>query len=285
MKISRQTGKNYKGAAKRAPIAILTDFGYRDHYAGALHGVIKSIAPATDVIDITHGVPPQSRLAGALVLRESWRFFPPHTIFLAIVDPGVGTMRRPIAIATRLGARFIGPDNGLLWLAATQAGIKSIVELENKRYRLPQVSTSFHGRDIFAPAAAWLSRGVKLGSLGSSVTQIERLDLSVPILTASAIIGKVEYIDSFGNLITNIDHNLFQDFKKRFPAINLWVTIEESDPIPIRNTYADVSPNTPLALFGSFGLLELAKRNAAADAHFSSMLGARVEVKATAKQR
>ena len=272
-------------AAPRGPIAILSDFGYRDHYAGALHGVIKSIAPATDVVDITHGVPPQSRLAGALLLRESWRFFPTPTIFLGIVDPGVGTTRRPIAIATRAGPIFIGPDNGLLWMAAKQAGIKSIVELENERYRLAQVSSSFHGRDIFAPAAAWLSRGVKFTSLGSGVTQIERLNLSAPVVTFSSIVGKVEYIDGFGNLITNIEREVFSDFKKRFPANNLCVTIERSSPIPIRTTYADVSPDAPLALFGSFGLLEVAKRNGAADAHFSSMLGARVEVKATAKQR
>ena len=100
------------------PLAIITDFGYRDHYTGAMKGVIASIAPGAVVIDITHGIPAQSIVAGAIALRESWRYFPPRTVFLAVVDPGVGTARAPIAIETRAGARFVGPDNGLLWLAA-----------------------------------------------------------------------------------------------------------------------------------------------------------------------
>lgn len=106
------------------PIAFLTDFGYRDHYAGVLRGVIASIAPAAPVIDITHGIPAHSVTAGALLLRESWRYFPKRTIFVAVVDPGVGTARRPIAIETSSGARFIGPDNGVLWPAAEQAGYR-----------------------------------------------------------------------------------------------------------------------------------------------------------------
>ena len=116
-------------ARRPFPLAIITDFGYRDHYVGAMKGVIASIAPAANVIDITHGVPAQSVVAGAIALRESWRYFPPRTVFLAVVDPGVGTARAPIAIETRAGARFVGPDNGLLWLAANQAGIKRIVKL------------------------------------------------------------------------------------------------------------------------------------------------------------
>ncbi len=111
------------------PLAIITDFGYRDHYAGAMKGVIASIAPGASVIDITHGVPAQSVAAGAIALRETWRYFPARTVFLAVVDPGVGTPRAPIAIETRAGARFVGPDNGLLWLAANQAGIKRQFEI------------------------------------------------------------------------------------------------------------------------------------------------------------
>ncbi|MGB3551219.1 MAG: SAM-dependent chlorinase/fluorinase, partial [Candidatus Binatus sp.] len=115
------------------PLAIITDFGYRDHYAGAMKGVIASIAPGAAVIDITHGIPAQSVVAGAIALREAWRYFPARTVFLAVVDPGVGTARAPIAIETRAGARFVGPDNGLLWLAANQAGIKRIVKLTSPR--------------------------------------------------------------------------------------------------------------------------------------------------------
>src|SRR5689334_6904874 len=115
-------------ANTRAPIAIITDFGYRDHYAGVMKGVITSISPRTPIIDLTHGIPPQQVLAGALALRESMAFFPRRTIFLAVVDPGVGTDRKAIAVETKSGFRLVGPDNGLLWLAAEQAGIKRIVE-------------------------------------------------------------------------------------------------------------------------------------------------------------
>src|SRR5437879_8225420 len=166
-------------ARKRAPIALLTDFGCRDHYAGVIRAVIASIAPAASVIDITHGIPAQNVTAGAIALRESWRFFSPRTIFLAVVDPGVGTTRKPIAIETRAGARFVGPDNGLLSLAAADADAKSIVELRSPRYRLPHVSATFHGRDLFPPAAAWLWRGTRLEALGPCLKRIETLALGV----------------------------------------------------------------------------------------------------------
>src|SRR5258707_276121 len=126
-----------KSAPLLDPIAILTDFGHRDHYVGVMKGVIAAIAPATPVIDLAHGVPPQSIAAGALILAQSWRYFPPRTVFLAVVDPGVGTKRLPIAIATRAGARFIGPDNGLLAIAAAEAEVTQIVELRTPRYQLP----------------------------------------------------------------------------------------------------------------------------------------------------
>ena len=151
---------------RKPPIALLTDFGYRDHYVGVMKGVIASIASAASVIDLTHGIAPQAIAAGALVLAQSWRYFPPRTIFVAVVDPGVGTGRRPIAVETTAGARFIGPDNGLLSSAVNQAGLGRVVELKTPRYRLAEVSATFHGRDIFAPAAAHLWCGVRMAALG-----------------------------------------------------------------------------------------------------------------------
>src|SRR5258708_11022323 len=118
------------------PVAIITDFGYRDHYVGVMKGVIASIAPKATVIDITHGVIAQCTVAGAIALRESWRYFPARTVFLAVVDPGVGTARAPIALETRAGARFVGPDNGLLWLAAHQPRINPILTLTSTRHPL-----------------------------------------------------------------------------------------------------------------------------------------------------
>src|SRR5271157_147073 len=169
------------------PVAIITDFGYRDHYVGAMKGVIASIAPRANVIDITHGVVAQCIVAGAIALRESWRYFPPRTVFLAVVDPGVGTARAPIAIETRAGARFVGPDNGLLWMAASQAGIKRIVKLTSLRHRLTNVSATFHGRDIFAPAAAYLWRGTPISTLGPELSSIVQLDLPRPVAAARAV--------------------------------------------------------------------------------------------------
>ncbi len=166
-------------ATRAAPVvAILSDFGYRDHYAGVMKGVIARIAPHAQIIDLTHGIPPQAITAGALVLAQSWRYFPARTIFLAVVDPGVGTARLPIAIETRAGARFVGPDNGLLSLAADDAGLRRIVELKAPRFRLHNVSSTFHGRDIFAPAAAWLARGASIRALGPALDKLAPLRAS-----------------------------------------------------------------------------------------------------------
>jgi S-adenosyl-L-methionine hydrolase (adenosine-forming) len=264
----------------RAPIALLTDFGYRDHYAGVMRGVIAKIAPAARVVDITHGIPPQSIRAGALALRESWRYFPVGTIFLVVVDPGVGTTRAPIAIDSRAGARFVGPDNGVLWLAATEAGIKSIVKLTSARHRLPAVSNTFHGRDIFAPAGAHLWLGARLTDLGPRLKTIEQLDLGMPSRTSRALRGRIVYVDGFGNLVSNIDREKLTQFRASFPAINLWVTIGRSAPMKILNAYADAPKGAALATFDSFDLLEVAVRDGDAARHFKAGVGTPVIVAA-----
>lgn len=262
-------------------IALLTDFGYRDHYAGVMKGVIAAIAPAASVIDITHGIPPQDIVAGALVLRQSWRFFAPRTIFVAVVDPGVGTQRLPLAIETRTGACFVGPDNGLLWPAADAAGIKRIVELRSPRYRLPQVSATFHGRDIFAPAAAWLARGVAVAALGPAVTGITRLDLTAGIEeSARALTGTVVYVDTFGNFVTNLDRARVEGFVARFRGCRLLVRIKRRVSVEIRRAYGDVPVGAPLATFGSFDLLEIAVRDGSAADYFGAGAGTPVTLRA-----
>ena len=243
-------------------VALLTDFGYRDHYVGVMRGVIASIAPAARVLDLTHGIPAQSISAGALTLRESWRFFPPRTIFVAVVDPGVGTGRKPLVIETRAGARFVGPDNGLLWPAAEQAGIERIVELRTPRYRLARVSASFHGRDIFAPAAAWLARGVDPDAMGPACSTIVRLDLAEGVISNQRrLAGRVIYIDAFGNLVTNITRQHYDKFASRFRGCDLLVRIKRRAPIRLRSTYSDAPVGAPLAMFGSFEMLEIAIRD------------------------
>ncbi|HEY2524296.1 MAG TPA: SAM-dependent chlorinase/fluorinase [Candidatus Binataceae bacterium] len=263
-----------------APIAILTDFGYRDHYVGAMKGVIASIAPAAGVIDITHGVPAQSVAAGAVALAQSWRFFPRRTVFLAVVDPGVGTPRLPIEVETRAGARFVGPDNGVLSLALEEAGALRAVELRAPRYRLPNVSGTFHGRDIFAPAAAHLWRGVRLEALGPRIRQgLTRLELAEPREGVAELRGEVLYVDGFGNLVSNIGREALARFEARFPGMRLSVRIGKGAPMEILRAYGDARKGVPLATFGSFDLLEIAVRDGSAARRFAAGAGAIVTVR------
>jgi S-adenosyl-L-methionine hydrolase (adenosine-forming) len=263
-----------------APIAILTDFGYRDHYVGAMKGVIASIAPGAPLIDITHGVPAQSIAAGAIALAQTWRLFPPRTVFLVVVDPGVGTARLPVAVQTRAGARFVGPDNGVLSLALEEAGPSRAVELRAPRYRRARVSATFHGRDIFAPAAAHLWRGVKLESLGPPVREgLTHLELAEPREGVEELRGEVLYVDGFGNLVSNIARDALARFEARFPAMRLSVRIGTGAPIEILQAYGDARNGVPLATFGSFELLEIAVREGSAARHFAAGPGAMVTVR------
>jgi S-adenosyl-L-methionine hydrolase (adenosine-forming) len=259
------------------PIAILTDFGYRDHYVGVMKGVIAKIAPGAPIIDITHGIPPQSIVAGAIALRESWRFFPPRTIFLVVVDPGVGTERAPIAIETRAGARFVGPDNGILAPAASEAGIKRIVKLSSARHRLPEVSGTFHGRDIFAPAAAWLWRGEPIGKLGTVLRSIRQMEISRPSVSARGIAGTVIYVDGFGNLVTNIERAAVDRLAASFSG-RISVRIDGGAAIPILEAYGYARTGASLATFGSMNTLEIAVRDGNAAARFKAGAGASVTV-------
>jgi S-adenosylmethionine hydrolase len=268
-----------------APIALLTDFGYRDHYVGAMKGVIAGIAPSAAIIDITHGIPPQSIIAGALVLRESMRFFPQDTVFVVVVDPGVGTERAPVAIETQSGARFVGPDNGVLSLAAEEAGATRAVELRESRYQLSPVSATFHGRDIFAPAGAYLWRGVRLDALGPAVREgLTRLEVPESREGVRELRGEILYVDGFGNLISNITREALDRFRARFPAMGLSVRINGRGRLEIRETYGAVAKGVPLATFGSFELLEIAVRDGSAAGHFAAGPGAVVNIRPVSRK-
>jgi S-adenosylmethionine hydrolase len=265
---------------RSALIVLLSDFGYRDPYAGIMKGVIASIAPRATMVDLTHGIPAQQIVAGAIALAQSWRFFPPRSIFLAVVDPGVGTERRPIAISTRTGARFVGPDNGLIWMAAEAAGVKTIVELRTERYRLPAPSSTFHGRDIFAPAAAWLARGVKPEALGPRLDGIVRLEIAAGVSQTRQILkGTVVYVDGFGNLVTNISRGACDRFAEQHRQDRLLVKVGRHPHFGLYSTYGEVPTGTPLALFGSFEMLEIAVRDGDAAAYFAAGAGTTVTVR------
>lgn len=187
-------------------ITFLTDFGLQDDFVGTCHGVIKRIAPEAEIIDITHGIAPQQVLQGALVLASTMPYMP-EGVHLAVVDPGVGGDRRALALESADGRLYVGPDNGLLVPAAERPGpIAEVRELTNRDYALDVVSQTFHGRDIFAPAAAHLARGVQLAELGSPVdpATLVRLDLPKPEIGSSRIRATVLYVDRFGNVQLNL---------------------------------------------------------------------------------
>jgi S-adenosylmethionine hydrolase len=269
-----------KTRRRDVPIALLTDFGYQDHYAGVLRGVIASISPGAKVIDITHGIPRQNVAAGALALRESWRFFPTGTTFVVVVDPGVGTRRRAIAVETNSGARLVGPDNGVLWMAVEQAGFKRAVELRSSRYFLPYQSSTFHGRDVFAPAAAHLWNGVALGRMGPPTLDIKQLLLPDPVDHDDELQGVAIYVDGYGNLVSNLPRPRVEALQTRFPTRRLLVRINASIPIVVSRTYGDVPKGAPLALFGSFEMLEIAVREGNAAETLAAGPGTEIRVRA-----
>jgi S-adenosylmethionine hydrolase len=191
-------------------VTFLTDFGLQDDFVGTCHGVIKRIAPDTEIIDITHGLDPGRVLQGALVLRNTLAYMPVG-VHLAVVDPGVGSSRRPLALRDGEGRLYVGPDNGLLVPAAERyGGIAEVRELTNPEYALDSVSRTFHGRDLFAPAAAHLALGVPLAELGPPVDPeaLARVDLPEPEVGRSRIGTTVLYVDRFGNVQLNLtrDH-------------------------------------------------------------------------------
>jgi S-adenosylmethionine hydrolase len=186
-------------------ITFLSDFGLKDDFVGTCHGVMKRIAPEADIIDITHGIPPTAVLQGALVLANTIGFMPVG-VHLAIVDPGVGGPRRPLALRDAEDRLYVGPDNGLLLPAASRAGIVAAHELANPEYALESISRTFHGRDLFSPAAAHLSRGVAIDDLGPPVDPegLVSLDLPKPVLADGTAVATLLYVDSFGNIALNL---------------------------------------------------------------------------------
>src|SRR5437879_11286633 len=174
----------------RPVIALLTDFGVRDHYVGTMKGVALTICPEATLVDISHEVPPHDVVAGALELAAAYRYFPSGTIFLVVVDPGVGSARRGIA-AEAGDYRFVAPDNGVLTAVLDEHPAKRVVELTERRYARPTVSRTFEGRDRFAPAAAWLAKGIDVAALGRPAGSIHRLEIPQPDVAADHIDGQV----------------------------------------------------------------------------------------------
>jgi S-adenosyl-L-methionine hydrolase (adenosine-forming) len=259
----------------RPVIALLTDFGSRDHYAGTMKGVALGICPDATLIDITHDLPPHDVLAGALELAACYRYFPSNTIFLVVVDPGVGSARRGIA-AEAGDYRFVAPDNGVLTVVFDEAPPKRIVELTERRYARATVSRTFEGRDRFAPAAAWLAKGVELSALGRPAGAVQRFDVPRPRIEHDRIVGEVLRVDRFGNLVTNIDRKTFDKIATSEGALEIQAGPHQIGKVV--STYADAGPGELCALFGSSEHLEIAANGSSAATVLDLGRGAPVQI-------
>jgi len=254
-------------------VTLTTDFGLSDPFVGILKGVLLARAPGATIVDVTHGIPPQDVLAGALVLRQSVPFFPAGTIHVAIVDPGVGTSRRPLCVETP-GGFLVGPDNGLLSLAAPSGEIRRIVHVTAERFFLSPRSHTFHGRDVFAPVAAALASGTSAAELGTEVPDMEHLELPSPTVEVRRIRGQVIYVDHFGNLVTNIDGETLARLEGAPSAIVVGGTRIRG----IAASYAGVPTGNPLTVLNSWGLLEVAVRDGSALQRLGAGVGESVVV-------
>jgi S-adenosyl-L-methionine hydrolase (adenosine-forming) len=259
--------------AHRALIALVTDFGTRDHYVGTMKGVMLGICPDLTIVDISHEIPAHDILAGAFELAASYRYFPPATIFLVVVDPGVGSARRGIAVESG-DYFFIAPDNGVLSIVLDEQPPRRAVELGERRYARPTISRTFEGRDRFAPAAAWLGKGLELTALGRSAGQLVRLDVPKPSVTPASIDGQVVRVDRFGNLVTNIDRRTFDGFVTDAIVIQ----IGDHEVARVVSTYVDARPGELCALFGSSDHLEVVLNGASAAEFTAAGRGSLVHV-------
>ena len=255
-------------------VTLTTDFGTADGYVGTMKGVILSGAPGAQLVDISHEIRPQDTRQAAYVLYTAYPFFPPHTVHLVVVDPGVGSSRRPIALRTPCGT-FVGPDNGVFSYVMAREPVEALVELADPRYRLPQVSHTFHGRDIFAPAAAHVASGVPVGALGPRVSDPVAFPPPRLEISPAGVIGEVLHADHFGNVITSIGLLTWSDGelllepafgeaggggRVHFRAGGAAVVVAGQEIAGVHRTYADVATGEALALVGSEGHLEVAVR-------------------------
>jgi len=241
---------------RRPIISLLSDFGLKDPYVAEMKAVILSICREASIIDISHEIEKFNIRMGAFILAQAARYFPEGTVHVAVVDPGVGTARRPIIIETKRSL-YVGPDNGLLILAAQNDGIKHVYEITNPEYMLKKVSRTFHGRDIFSPAAAYLAKGVEPSQFGPVIRDPVKPSFSSPEIREKTIMGEIIHIDEFGNLITNIQE---ENLKAAGISEGMELTVQLGRrrlTLKMCSSYEEAQRNTPLSIIGGTGFLEI----------------------------
>ncbi len=255
-------------------MTLTTDFGLTDPYVAEMKGTILGICPNAQIVDVTHNVEKFSIRMGAYMLASAAPYFPQGTVHVAVVDPSVGTQRRPIIVQTERSV-FVGPDNGVLLLAAEAQGIKRMYKIESRKFMLPHVSSTFHGRDVFAPVAAHIANGVALEEFGPEVTDVIEPSFAKVTRNKDDLVGEVLHVDGFGNIITNIRTKDLEHIKER--------TMQAELPnaklhLKLAKTYAEAKPKEPLALIGSHNYLEIALNQGSAAATFQTKVGDKISI-------
>lgn len=255
-------------------ITLTTDYGTGDHLVGVMKGVILKLNPEVRIVDITHDVMPFDILDGALTIGQVYNIFPPKTIHVVVVDPGVGSQRRPILV-TGDQHYFVAPDNGVLSMVYEREPKVAVRHITSEHYFLNPVSNTFHGRDVFAPVAGWLSKNWQTPSFGDEITDYVRFTLPKPKVAGSTIRGVVLKVDNFGNLITNLTP---EDVPQVVTGANFKITAGSREIDKLSQSYAQGAPGEVLAVIGSSGFLEICVNKGNAARALSMHRGAEVTI-------
>jgi S-adenosyl-L-methionine hydrolase (adenosine-forming) len=263
--------------AKNVPariVSLTTDFGLKDSYVAEMKAAFLSICPEATFVDISHNVEKFNIRQGAFLLSSAAPYFPDGTIHVAVVDPEVGTGRRSIIVETKQGF-LVGPDNGVLMLAAKAIGEIRIHEIRSRRLMLTHVSGTFHGRDVFAPAAAHLANGVPIKEFGPQIADSIQPTFTKVIYEKDTVKGEILHIDDFGNIITSMRYKDLVDFKENILQVEL---SGHKLQMKMLHTYSNTKPQEPLALIGSHGYIEIALNQGCAAAKFGSRIGDKIAI-------
>ncbi len=258
-------------------VTLLSDFGLKDPYVAEMKAIILSKCPEARIVDISHEIAKFDIRMGAFVLASAAPYFPKDTVHVAVVDPGVGTKRRPIIIETK-HSYFVGPDNGVLTLAASKEGLRHAYVIENPRYMLPKVSKTFHGRDVFAPAAAYLAKACPAADFGKEIADYVVPSFAKPRFEKTAVVGEVLHVDDFGNIITNISAEALEKLGVREEGFIRVEVGKKSASLKLCSAYGDVSPGEALAIIGSHDFLEGSVNQGSAAKKFRAKRGDSVRV-------